>query len=55
MRAETPTALEGFTGTIQNISDDDVTLTGAKAIYSINWSLPKMRMKTATDYFEITL
>ena len=56
MHAETPTAPEGLTGTIQNISDDTITQTGAKAVSSINWSTPENNTdKTAIDYFEITL
>ena len=54
--AETPTAPEELMGTIQNISDDTLTLTGAKAVPIINWSMPENHTdKTAIDYFEITL
>ena len=57
MHTETPTAPEGLTGTIQNISDDTgIAQTGAKAVSSINWSMPENNMdKTSIDYFEITL
>ena len=56
MQAETPTAPEELTGTIQNISDDTLTLTGAKAVSFINWSMPENNTdKTTVDYFEITL
>ena len=53
---ETPTAPKELTGTIQNISDDTLTLNGAKAVSFINWSMPENNTdKTAIDYFEITL
>lgn len=57
MHTETPTAPEGLTGTIQNISDDtSIAQTGAKAVSFINWSMPENNMdKTSIDYFEITL
>ena len=51
-----PTAPEELMGTIQNISDDTLTLTGANAVPIINWSMPENHTdKTAIDYFEITL
>ena len=36
-----PNAPEDLMGTIQNISDDTLTLTGAKAVSFINWSMPE--------------
>ena len=53
-----PNAPEDLMGTIQNISDDTLTLTGAKAVSFINWSMPENntdKSLTAVDYFEITL
>ena len=53
-----PNAPEDLMGTIQNISDDALTLTGAKAVSFINWSMPENntdKSLTAVDYFEITL
>lgn len=51
-----PNAPEDLMGTIQNISDDALTLTGAKAVSFINWSMPENNTdKTAIDYFEIIL
>ena len=56
IHAETPTAPKELTGTIQNISDDTIAQTGAKAVSFINWSMPENNMdKTSIDYFEITL
>lgn len=51
--AETPTTPEEFTGTIQNVSGDKTV--GAKAIASLNWSLPDNEIGTAIDYYEIIL
>ena len=51
-----PNAPEDLMGTIQNISDGALTLTGTKAVSFINWSIPENNTsKTAIDYFEITL
>ena len=53
IHAETPTAPDELTGTIQNISDDTIAQTGAKAVSFINWSMPENNM--AIDYFDIIL
>ena len=52
MHTETPTEPREFTGTIQNISDESVD---AKAIASLDWSLPLNDDETTIDYFDITL
>lgn len=53
IHAENPIVPEELIGTIQNISDDTIAQTGAKAVSFINWSLPNNNM--AIDYFDITL
>ena len=50
-----PTAPNNVTGSIQNMSDDTITQKGAKAITSLNWSLPENQSGTAIDYYEVIL